>query len=287
MMFYPTMAFLYFLGMFPIVLEIYVSFTNWTPIRGNWWELGSKLDFVGINNYVGLATDELFLLSILRTVAIVVGVVLAEFLIGLGLAYLFLEGFRAKKIFTSVLFLPMMVVPAINGYIFFMLFLRGGPINGILSAILGQTVETAWLQQGTTALMAVMFMDIWQWTPLMFLILLSGFAALPQEPINAAYVLGASKWYTFRRIMLPLLKPIIIIAIVIRSMEALKLFDGVFILTKGGPGYATQTFSIYLYEAGFRFGQLAYVAAAALVILVSLAFIMRRAVRPLRLGGAE
>lgn len=274
-------ALLYFLGVFPLALEIYVSLTDWYPIGGQQYFWDSR--FIGLGNFLELSGDALFGGSILRTVLVVVVAIFLEFVFGLILALLFMDRFRGKTIFTSIVLLPMMTVPAVTGYIFRMLFLHAGPVNDALSAIAGSRVSVGWLTSAWPALVAVILMDVWQWTPLFFLILLSGLLALPQDPINAAYVLGASKWQAFRHIMLPMMKPIILVGVVIRTMDAIKIFDGVFLMTHGGPGYSTQTLSLFLYEIGFKYMRLGYTAAMALTVLISLALFTRYvAIKPLK-----
>jgi multiple sugar transport system permease protein len=275
----PALALLYFLGIFPLVLEVYVSFTNWSPISGNWWD--SRL--IGVNNYVETLTNPLFGWAILHTIIIAASAVTLEFALGLVLAVLLQQQIIGKRIFTSIFILPMMSVPAISGYIFYMMFLSSGPINAIISAITQTPVTIQWLNDPVFAVVAVILMDVWQWTPLMFLILLSGLLALPAEPVEAAKVLGASSWRIFRQITLPALKPIIIIALAVRTMEALKLFDGVWILTHGGPVTATQTISVYLYQEGFLFLRYGYIASASVLVLLGLIFFTRRLIKPLGL----
>jgi len=218
----------------------------------------------------------------LRTILMVFGAVGIEFFLALGLAMFFVKEFRGKRIFLSLLIMPMMTVPAINGHMMRMIFYGDGPLNVILSTILFRDIHTSWLRLPESGLMALVISDVWQWTPLMFLILISGFIALPQDPINAAKVLGANTWQQFRYVMLPMLKPIIIIALIIRFLEAFKLFDTVYIMTGGGPGYTTQTFSIYLYELGIKHARFGTLAAEALIVLGLLAVITWFAVKPIR-----
>jgi len=275
----PALALLYFLGIFPLVLEIYVSFTNWSPVSGNWW----TAHLIGVNNYVETLTSPLFGWAILHTIVIAASAVALEFSLGLILAVLLQQHIVGKRIFTSIIILPMMSVPAISGYIFYMMFLGSGPINAILSALTQTHLTIEWLQSPTLAIVAVILMDVWQWTPLMFLILLSGLLALPTEPVEAAKVLGASSWRIFRQITMPGLKPIIIIALAVRTMEALKLFDGVWILTHGGPVTATQTISVYLYQEGFLFLRYGFIASASVLVLLGLIFFTRWLIKPLGL----
>jgi multiple sugar transport system permease protein len=110
--------------------------------------------------------------------------------------------------------------------------------------------------------------DVWQWTPFMFLVLLAGLQAIPQEPYEAALVDGSSSWQTFRHVTLPLLKPAILIALLLRTMDLLRVFDQIFILTEGGPGFATETISLYIYRAAFRFSDFGYAAAMSFVLLL-------------------
>jgi multiple sugar transport system permease protein len=275
----PALALLYFLGIFPLALEVYVSFTKWSPISGNWW----SAKFIGVNNYVETVTDPRFGWAILHTIVIAASAVALEFVFGLVLAILLQQQLIGKRVFTSIFILPMMSVPAISGYIFYMMFLSSGPINAILSTLTQTSITIQWLQSPTLALIAVIIMDVWQWTPLMFLILLSGLLALPPEPVEAAKVLGASSWRIFRQITMPALKPIIIIALAVRTMEALKLFDGVWILTHGGPVTATQTISVYLYQEGFLFLRYGYIASASVLVLLGLIFFTRWLIKPLGL----
>jgi multiple sugar transport system permease protein len=153
---------------------------------------------------------------------------------------------------------------------FFMLFQSGGPVNDIISSLTGTQFTLAWLSSPTWALVAVMIADIWQWTPLMFLILLAGLAGVPEDQLRAATLLGASWPQRFRTIILPKMKTIIIIALAIRVIENFKIFDTLFIMTGGGPGVATETISVYIYKVTQNDLIWGYVAAIALAILIFL-----------------
>ncbi|RVA18154.1 sugar ABC transporter permease, partial [Mesorhizobium sp. M7A.F.Ca.CA.002.05.1.1] len=218
-----------------------------------------------------------------RTAIVMIVCVPAEFLLGLALATLFADDFPGKRAFYSILLMPMMVVPAVAGYMFFMLFQSRGPVNDILSALTGSPVTIAWLSDPTLALIAVMVADIWQWTPLMFLILLAGLVGVPEDQIKAATLLGANPWQRFVTIVLPKMKTIIIIALAIRVIENFKIFDTLYIMTGGGPGVATETISVYIYKLTTQDLIWGYVAAIALAILVVLSivavFAMKRMAR--------
>jgi multiple sugar transport system permease protein len=210
-----------------------------------------------------------------------------EFVLGFLLALLFLKEFRGRGILTLFFLLPMMVVPAVSGFIFFMLFQVDGPVNQGLTAILPGSVQVHWLDDPSLAKWSVMTVDIWQWTPLMFLILLSGLVALPEDQMNQARILGASFWHQFRYLILPMLKPIILIALIIRAIETFKLFDSAFLLTSGGPGDATETVSVYLYRQVIINARWGYASAVAIIILIFVSAAGAFAVRPIEQAQDE
>ncbi len=279
----PAQLLVLFIAVFPTLMQIYISLTDWSPLSGaNWWmAYGFWNNFA---NYFDLLQDGRFWGAIRRTGLVMLVCVPAEFLLGLALATLFVDEFRGKKIFYSILLMPMMVVPAVAGYMFYMLFQSTGPINHILSTLTGSTVSIAWLSDTTYALIAVMIADIWQWTPLMFLILLAGLAGVPEDQIKAATLLGASARQRFITIVIPRMKTIMIIALSIRLIENFKIFDTLYIMTGGGPGTATETISVYFYKVTTQDLIWGYVAALALFILVVLSVVAVYAMKRLALA---
>lgn len=274
----PAQLLVLFIAAFPILMQIYISLTDWSPLEGiGWWQAWELWN--SFANYADLAQDTRFWNSLLRTAFVMVVCVPVEFLLGLGLAVLFVDDFPGRRFLYSVLLIPMMVVPAVAGYMFFMLFQSGGPINDILAFFVGQPVAIAWLSDPDLALVAVMVADIWQWTPLMFLILLAGMVGVPEDQQRAATLLGASWWRRFFTIVLPRMKTIMIIALAIRLIENFKIFDTLFIMTGGGPGVATETISVYIYKVTQQELIWGYVAAIALAILITLSIISAYAIR--------
>ncbi|MEO8242477.1 MAG: sugar ABC transporter permease [bacterium] len=265
----PAQVLVLFISVFPLLMQLYISLTDWSPLSGlNWtraWQMWNSFA-----NYSDLIHDHRLWAALGRTVFVMAVCVPVEFLLGLGLATLFMDNFPGKRLFYSILIMPMMVVPAVAGYMFFMLFQSGGPINDILSGLIGHPVTIAWLSSPNLALFAVMVADIWQWTPLMFLILLAGLAGVPDDQIKAATLLGANPWQRFLTIVLPRMKTIIGIALAIRVIECFKIFDTLFIMTGGGPGVATETISVYIYKITTQDLIWGYVAAIALAILIVL-----------------
>ena len=248
----------------PFLLTIYISLLRWRLTQGFW----TAAPFGGLANYVQVLTDDVFLASIGRTFTFAGLAVAFEMLLGFGLAFLVYKEFRGRRFYLTVFLIPMMIIPVVVGYDFSMLFIDTGPLNSVLSRITGLDVRVRWMSDYRTAQAAVVLADVWQWTPLTFLIFVSGLSALPKEPINAARVMGATPWQVFRYVQLPLLKPVIIIALVIRCMEAFKIFDMPMLLTQGGPGNATETLSIFLWRNAWVFNRVSYAAAASLLLLV-------------------
>jgi multiple sugar transport system permease protein len=210
-----------------------------------------------------------------------------EFVLGFARALLFLKEFRGRGVLTLVFLLPMMVVPAVSGFIFFMIFQVDGPLNQGLEVILGHPVAIHWLDDPGIVMWSAITVDIWQWTPLMFLILLSGLVALPEDQMNQARILGAGFWHRFRYLMLPMLKPIILIALIIRSIEVFKVFDAPYLLTTGGPGDASTTISVYLYRAVVIDTRWGFASAAAIIVLIIVSFVGIFAVRPIEQAQEE
>ncbi|MBE0582667.1 MAG: sugar ABC transporter permease, partial [Desulfofustis sp.] len=162
------------------------------------------------------------------------------------------------------------------------LFQSNGPINQIIALLAGSEMTVEWFRSAPFAVTAVIITEVWHWTPLFFLILLSGLNAIPENPIRAAVILGASPRQVFWRVVLPMLKPVITVAFVIRSMEIIKLFDEVYMLTRGGPGSATETISLYIYKLAFNDFQLAYGAAAAFIVLLGSLLLVHLLLAPVR-----
>jgi multiple sugar transport system permease protein len=184
-----------------------------------------------------------------------------------------MDKFPGKPVFYSIMLMPMMIVPAIAGYMFFMLFQSAGPLNDFVSTITGLEVNTIWLGDTTNAMIAVMIADIWQWSPLMFLILLAGMVGVPEDQMKAATLLGANAWQRFWRIVIPRMKTVMIIALVIRTVECFKIFDILYVMTRGGPSVATESVSVYILKQTFQNLEWSYVAAVGLFILVVLSLI--------------
>ncbi len=249
----------------PFVLTVYISLLKWRANRPF-----EQAYFQGLANYIRVLSEPEFWWALGRTFYLAGVAVSLELVLGFCLTMLVHQEFRGRKVYITIFLIPMMVVPVVVGYNFSMLYIDSGPINQLLAPFLtpfGIDPRIRWLSHPVAAQWAIILADVWQWTSLTFLIFLSGFAALPQDLIHAARIMGASPWQIFWRIQLPLLKLAIIVAVVIRSMEALKLFDQAVLLTFGGPGEATQTIAFFLWRQVWQFNKYSFGAAASVLLL--------------------
>jgi multiple sugar transport system permease protein len=266
----------------PTLIVIFLSLTDWQLTQGIPW---FRAEFVWLWNFYDLYFDERFFYAVLRTIAFVAVCVTAELVLATGLALLFLEEWWWRKAALVLIVLPMMIVPVDAANAFFMLFNERGPINYMLGLVLGHAVEFAWLGDPATALLPIALVEIWQWTPLMFLLVLSSFLGSPRNQYRAAIALGASPAQAFLRVSLPLAIPVIGVAVLIRAIETFKIFDAVYILTRGGPGTATETISMFMFNGAFVYFRMGYIAAAALLVLFLIILICLVLARPLQRHG--
>ncbi len=266
----------------PTLILIWLSLTDWQPTQNVPWY---KAEAIWFWNFYDLWYDDRFVNSVLRTLLVVAVCISVELILALGLALLFLDEWPWRKIAVSIIILPMMIIPVDAANAFFMLFNERGPINHLVTLVTGETFEFSWLSHPTWAMVPIMLAEIWQWTPLMFLLVLTGLMNLPENQIKAAVGLGAGPTRIFFRIMFPLLVPVISIAVVIRAIETFKIFDPVYILTRGQPGGATETISMFMYNGAFVYFRMGYIAAAALLVLAIVVSICLVLAKPLRRHG--
>lgn len=266
----------------PTLMILWLSITDWQPTQNlPWWDA----EPVWYWNFYDLWYDERFVNAVLRTLLLVGICMVAELVLALGLALLFLDEWPWRKLAVSAVILPMMIIPVDSANAFFMLFNDRGPINHLISIIIGEPYTFSWLSHPTWAMLPIMLCEIWQWTPLMFLMVLTGLMSLPQNQIRAAVLLGASPARIFFRIMLPLLLPVMSVAVLIRSIETFKIFDPIYIMTRGQPGGATESISMYMYNGAFVYFRMGYIAAAALIVLILVISVCLALSRPLKRHG--
>lgn len=255
----PSIAVLLALSIYPLIhvvtLSLHVSSGGTSR-----WSLG---------NFARLLSDQFFLAALSHTLIYATSALTLEFLLGLALAVLLNNKLRGRGLFRATLLVPMMLPTVVVGVVWrLMLNPNFGAVNGTLKSFGVNTTALTWTSSPRLAMLSIIAVDVWQWTPFMFLILLAGLQAIPQEPYDAALIDGSSAWQTFRHLTLPLLKPAILVALLLRTMDLLRVFDQVFILTEGGPGFATETISLYIYRTAFRFSDFGYAAAMSFVLLL-------------------
>lgn len=269
----PAVLYLLGLSIYPLVYSVRVSLSVKSGGGSAW----------SIANFTRLFSDPFFATALFQTFVYTLAALVLEFVLGLGLALLMNAGLRGRKYFRVLLLLPMLLPPVVVAVIWRLIY---NPNFGLLNATAKSwgldTSQWMWIAGQKSALASVILVDIWQWTPFMFLLLLAGLQSIPQDPYEAATMDGAGPLQTFRHITLPLLKPAILVALLLRTMDLLRIFDQIFILTEGGPGFATETASLYIYRTAFRFFDFGYAAAMSFVVLVLTTIISQSYVRILK-----
>jgi multiple sugar transport system permease protein len=264
----PAMLFLVLLSALPLANLLALSFArvDWAGGEAHW-------TFVGLDNYLALAGDELFKAGILNTVILVVTATTLQVSIGLGLALIVSRLGRRAKLYRTLFLLPILIPGIIIGAIWKLMYnTQFGVINQALELVgLG---PFDWLGSSSLALASVIAVDVWHWTPFSFLLLLAAVEALPRDVYEAAEIDGAGGWRTFRRITLPLLWPAIFTTFVFRAIIAFKVFDEVYLLTGGGPGTSTQVISFTIYQRFFVQDSAGYGAAMSVFVMFLVAVVI-------------
>jgi multiple sugar transport system permease protein len=258
---------------YPLLAGIRASFRT--------YRYGRDLGSAGLDNYRVILHDAVFWEAMWTTARYVAIAVAIETLLGLALALLVANELRFSRLVRVGLILPMTIAPVVVGVIWRLMFASDiGVVNPVFSALGLGTPNV--LASGTSAFVGVVAVDVWEWTPLLFLIILAGLQGLPQEPLEAARVDGASPWRVFVDHTLPLLRPVLMVAVVLRLIDAIGTFDQIFVLTKGGPGNATQLISTYAYNTAFRFSQYGRAMAMVMALLVCVLLLTVVAIRLMR-----
>lgn len=262
----PTVSIILFLVVFPLAYTFFISFFDW-GMSGN-----AQMKFVGLDNYRYLFASERFWEAVGRTFlfsAVGIGI---EGILGVALALYLNREFKGKNMVKTAFLLPMVATPVAVGLVWRLIY---EPSIGIANQIcmwLG-VGRQPWLGAPDMALWALLIVDIWQWTPMVMLVVLAGATALPLDVLESAQVDGAGKWQLVRNIILPLLRPAILTALLLRMIDILKTFDLIYSTTQGGPGYATETLNILSYREAFeyfKFGR----ASATLVVFFLTVFLI-------------
>ena len=273
----PGVAYLALIGLFPFFYSLYISLTSLNLTRP------TRTRFIGLGNYTKLLSDHLFQKAIINTAILCAGSITLELIIGFVVAKIFYEVAHLRLVnwLRTVFILPMMVTPVITGLLFTYIF---SPTLGIANYVLGATglPQLAWFGSVDTALLTIIIVNVWQWTPFLMLLMLAGLMSIPRDLYEAAALDGAGSLQTTLRIELPFLRDILIVGAIFRLIDNLRFFDVVYIATRGGPGDATEVISMFAYRQSFQFFNMGYGSAAAVLILVLTLVVTTVAMRYLR-----
>jgi multiple sugar transport system permease protein len=253
---------------FPWLFTVWMSAFDWT--------IGSVARFVGFDNYIKLATNQRFLESIGHTAYFTLLAVVLPLLLGTIAALIFHREFPFRGALRAVFTMPMMATPVAVALVWTMMF---HPQQGVLNYLLSLVglPPSLWVYSPTLVIPSLVLVEIWHWTPLVMLIVLGGLAALPTEPYESARLDGATEWQLFRFITLPLIAPFLVVAAVIRTIDAVKAFDTIYVISQGGPGTASETINLYLYLQAFAFYNIGNASAVVVVffaIILALALLL-------------
>jgi multiple sugar transport system permease protein len=258
----PGLAYITIVRILPAVSTLFFSFTTWNLKEQ------SGPAFAGMRNYRTLISDVGFLESVVRTLGFAAVATACELALGLILALLVNNDFIGKRLMRTCLLTPMVITPAVVGMMWYILFHDTiGPLNAALGAL--QIAPVPWLSDPSMALISVLIADIWHWTPFTFLILLAALQVVPAELYESAEMDGATRWQTLVLITLPMIRSALVVAALLRSMDAFEIFAEPFVMTGGGPGNATDMLSVHIYKAAFLFFDLGY-ASAMIVVSVGI-----------------
>ena len=255
----PLLAVIGGLIVYPLVTSAWISFRDFNPMYG-------RNVFVGLGNFIDLLSDERFSSSIIITCIFVAITVPAEFLLGLGCALVLYKRIPGGRYFRTIVLLPYVTVPVVVALTFrILLNYRGGLVNYVMQTV--GLPPLAWLSHPRLALFSVVIADLWRWSPFATLLLLAGLRSIPNNILEAAEVDGATAGQRFLWVIIPTLKPTILVILLLRMIGTFKVFDLVYMLTEGGPGKATELISFYIFQLGFRTWELGVAAAASYYLL--------------------
>ena len=240
----PAVVFIGLLMVFPILYTLYLSFTNWNLTSG------MEPSFVGLSSYLRVFSEPRFLHALGRTFTFTLFAVAIEVVLGVAIALILNRAFIGKSVAKLLLLLPLVATPVAVGIVFNLFY---DPTIGLLNFALHALglPQGRWVSSENSVIASLVLVDVWQWTPMITLIVLAGLAGLSEEPVEAARVDGASDWQILRFVTIPMVMPVILTAMILRLIDALKTFDIIFAMTGGGPGYASETLNIMGFKYSF------------------------------------
>lgn len=276
----PTLIILFGIGIYPFLYALYVAGQNFILSKPY-----IPRFFVGLSQYQSVIQDPEVWHSLKVTLIFTLEAVFFEFWLGLGLALLFQRKIKGQGVLRIFILIPMILPPLVAALIWRYMFYPGA---GLATYYIGGITnffgwgEIPFLSDPTITLQTLIFVDVWEWTPFMFLMLSAGLASIPRQPYEAAEIDGAGAWKVFWSITMPLLRPAIMIAVVIRTMDAFRTFELILVMTRGGPGNATTTLNVLLTKTGLEFFDASKAAALSLImmmVIIVMSFIFIRVFR--------
>lgn len=264
----PAVLIILFVVGIPMIYSLFLSFTDFTLLKATGYR------FIGIENYINLFKDPIFLQSFGKTIIYIAIVVNLEFILGLVIANMMSHIIRGQGILRTIMMMPMMFAPVLVGFQFKWFFNdQVGLVNNILYSITGHPVIIPWLVDKPLGFITILVAEIWMSTPFMVIIFLAGITSIPKEIFEAADVDGASEWHKFRYITIPSISPFIFIAMAVRSLDVGKAYDLVSIMTGGGPAHRTELIWTYVYRMAFTSQKFALGSSMSFItVLLSFAF---------------
>jgi multiple sugar transport system permease protein len=261
----PAVIWVLAFSIFPLLYALYTSLFS--------FRFGRINELEGLYNFVRLFNDANLHSGLRITLVFVIVSVSVQMVLGFGLALLLNRDILGRSLLRTIMILPLFATPVAIGYLSITIFYeQNGPVNTIIRSLGGSGIP--WLSNPFWALVTVILVDIWQWTPFVFLVSLAALQALPDDLYEAAKVDGASGWSMFRYITLPLMTPILTLILLLRLVESFKVFDIPTSLTLGGPGRATEVYSLFTYRTAMRFFDHGYAAAQGFLLLIIVSFII-------------
>lgn len=264
----PLLIFVLAIAIYPLLFSFYISFFKYRLTDPN-----QTRTFVGLTNYLTAFNDPAVRKALSNTLIFVFGTVSLEIIVGLGMALLLTDESRRMHITRSFLLIPMAIPALVVGLVWKSLYNADFGVIPYYLKELGIDVGRGPLGELSTAMPSVILIDLWQWSPLLMVIFLAGIKSLPNEPYEAARVDGATRLQSFYHITLPLLQPVFLIALLLRTMQSFKVFDIIYATTSGGPGTATTVLNFHIFTVGMTFFDMGYAASLANILLVIVAII--------------
>lgn len=257
----PALILLLALNIFPILFALYISLRHWSLSNPN------PPRFAGLSNYEWLWEDDRFLNSLAVSTTFILLAVLIELVLGFALAFLFNKKLKGLETLRTLALLPVMAMPLVVGLIWFYMLNENFGVTNWLLGLIGLESQP-FLTDRTLAMFSIVLADVWQWTPFVMLVIFAALQSLPEYVFEAARMDGLTERAIFWRVTLPLLKPAILVVLIIRAIDAFRMIELIFMMTKGGPGGSTEVLPWYIYTTGFQTLNLGYAAAMAVVMIV-------------------